>query len=141
MSDLLRDRRALPFFMEWRSPRDRAATLPQLLLGVWRGALGGRGASDARGVIASASHPLGSTAGPGAAAGGTGTARGSDSLGGAAHPLAIASPGDRIANGGGTAGAAAATGAYGYLQPQRRQQLERIAVAGEAGALLDKVRL
>jgi hypothetical protein len=125
LSDLLQDARAAPFLLEWRSPRDRAETLPQLLLGVWRGAAAAAGAADARGVLRDAGRPLGCSA--------LDTPAGAQASGGGGPSAALAT----------TAGPsgwhAKSAAVYGYLQPERRWQLERIAAVGNPGALMDKV--
>ena len=144
LADVVSDARAHPFFLEWRSPADRAASLPQLLLGVWQEASAAVGLSDASGLLAVADPPL---AGARASGGGGGAllppelgatlagaacealggSGGRSSGGGSAEPRALRRP----------PGAGAA--AYGYLSPERRRLVERIAGAGGGGALLGKV--
>jgi hypothetical protein len=145
LSDLLQDKRAAPFVLEWRSPRDRSTALPNLLLGIWEEADRSRGISDARGVLATTSHPLAGTA---QRAGG-GSAPMISGL-----PLELAATmagsvddalGFGAAGSGGTAAAQArarspaGAATYGFLRLERRQLLERIAAASDGDLLMDKV--
>lgn len=164
LSDLLSDPRAVPFFLEWRSPADRATSLPALLLGVWTEVDAARGVSDATGLLASTAAPLAGVkqAAEGGGGGGgsleAGTAPGhlaasaaaaaarSGGGGGKGSATLLAAGGGGstlLASGGGgsTLLASGGSAAYGYLRPERRRLLEQIAAASDGNALMDKVCL
>lgn len=89
LSDLLGDQRAHPFFLEWRSPRDRTTNLPNLLLGAWAELDKSRGISDGSGLLASTSRPLaGLLSGRAAGTASTGSQHATASDSGHAHGAA-----------------------------------------------------
>ncbi|GBF87656.1 hypothetical protein Rsub_00367 [Raphidocelis subcapitata] len=152
LSDLLADARAAPFFLEWRSPRDPALGLPHLLLAAWREADAACAASNADGLLARTTRPFAGACSSGGCDPGSSTAR----VGGRAAASLPASLAATLAGAvdaalgtspspAGSAGrqpnqGPAAAPAYGYLCPERRQLLERIAAAAaDAGAVMDKV--
>jgi len=160
LSDLLQDPRAVPFFLEWRSPTARTTSLPHLLLTIWEELGNARGITDAQGVLATTSRPLAGTVkslrgtGDGCAGGCASAASGlppsrAVAIAGAAHQaLQVTAAASNAAAGrlqtslqaaGHRQPAAAGAAAYGFLHPERRQSLERIAAASDVDSLMTKI--